>query len=38
VNIEKYLLNKIVGLARVPENPPTDISDEMSVAPEEQSK
>jgi len=38
VDVEKYLLHKIVCLGPVPENPLTNISDEMSVPPEEHGK
>jgi hypothetical protein len=35
VDIKKDLLDKIVRLGFVPENPLTDISHEMSITPEE---
>jgi hypothetical protein len=38
VDIKKHLLDEIVCLGFVPENPLTDISHKMSITPEEQSK
>jgi hypothetical protein len=38
MDVEEYLLHKIVCLGFIPENPSTNIPDQMSVSPEEQSK
>jgi hypothetical protein len=38
VDIKKHLLDEIVSLGFVPENPLTDISHKMSITSEEQSK
>jgi hypothetical protein len=38
VDVDEYFLDKVICLSFVPENSLTDISDSMSVAPEEQRK